>query len=349
MTKWRYLGLSGAIACLLAHAVPAHAAEKPLPARARIMAGQLDRQWARPAGWSDSEAWQRFVIVDILIDHERRTSDHRWRRQAAAAVRNRAGLYLNDDELWAIIANVHAWQREGDPELLAWAGATYARIVARYWDDHCGGGVWWDRRRTYKNAITNELLLYASTRLYLATGEQAYRDWALRSWSWIESSSMIGADGLVNDGLDADCRNNGQPRFTYNQGVLIGGLTDLATITGDPRYHTLAVRTALAAARTLSSAEGVLREPVPSIGSDGYMFKGIFAYHLGHLLDGMADGPERDELAKWASHNADAIWQQSAGGTRAVGSDWADGASATGAATQASGLAMMLAASGAER
>jgi hypothetical protein len=156
-----------------------------------------------------------------------------WRGRVDAAVRNRAGLALNDDALWAVIASVHAWNGDHDPALLDYASDTYRRLVTTYWDDRCQGGLWWDPARSYKNAITNELLLYASTQLYLATGQQAYRDWALRVWSWISQSSMIGRDGMVNDGLNASCRNNGQPYFTYNQGVLIGGLTDLTTITGD--------------------------------------------------------------------------------------------------------------------
>jgi predicted alpha-1,6-mannanase (GH76 family) len=213
------------------------------------------------------------------------------RGRVDAAVRNRAGLALNDDALWAVIASVHAWNGDHDPALLDYASDTYRRLVTTYWDDRCQGGLWWDPARSYKNAITNELLLYASTQLYLATGQQAYRDWALRVWSWISQSSMIGRDGMVNDGLNASCRNNGQPYFTYNQGVLIGGLTDLTTITGDSAYRDLAVRTALTATRLLSTPGGILREPVPSIGSDGFMFKGVFAYHLGHLLDDMPAGP----------------------------------------------------------
>lgn len=327
-------------------AVPAHAQQEPWAGRAEKAIAYLDREWGKPGGWEGSEAWQRFVIVDALIDHERRTGERRWHRQIAGAVRNRAGLYLNDDDLWAVIANVHAWRLDGDPEMLDYASTSYRRIVTTYWDDHCGGGLWWDRKRTYKNAITNELLIYASTQLYLATGQQSYRDWALRGWSWFERSSMIGAEGLVNDGLDAACRNNGQPYFTYNQGVLLGGLTDLTTITGDPGYRAAAVRTALAATRGLSTPEGILREPVPSIGADGLMFKGIFAYHLGHLLEDMPEGPERRELMGWAQANADAVWTLSASGARGIDADWSGGPSQSGPAAQASGIDMLLAASG---
>ncbi|HUD28251.1 MAG TPA: glycoside hydrolase family 76 protein [Novosphingobium sp.] len=326
--------------------MPVHAQESPWAQRAGTAIATLQREWGKPGGWNGSEAWQRFVIVDALIDYQRRTGDRRWKAQIGEAVRNRAGLYLNDDDLWAVIASVHAWRQDGDPELLDYASSTYRRIVTTYWDDHCGGGLWWDRKRTYKNAITNELLLYASTQLYLATGQQSYRDWALRGWSWFAGSSMIGPDGLVNDGLDGACRNNGQPRFTYNQGVLLGGLSDLTTITGDPHYRAAAVRTALAATRGLSTPQGILREPVDAIGADGLMFKGIFAYHLGHLIEDMPVGPERAELMGWVQANAAAVWTLSASGARPIDADWSVGPSQSGPAAHASGIDLLLAASG---
>lgn len=333
---------AGIAACLVT-ITSAHAQGNPWPARAQTAAAYLDQQWGQTKDWQGVGGWQRFVIADILIELQARTGDKRWNALIDKAVRNRSGLALNDDDLWAVIASVHAWRLNGDPELLEWAGTTYRRIVTTYWDDRCGGGLWWDPRRTYKNAITNELLIYASTQLYLATGQDAYRDWALRGWAWFAQSGMIGQDGLVNDGLNAACQNNGQPRYSYNQGVLLGGLSDLTRITGDPAFRAAAVETALAATNGLSTPEGILREEVP-IGDDGLMFKGIFALHMRHLLDDMPPSPERTRLSRWAGLNAEAIWRISDSGTRAIGSDWSQSGSVTGAAPQASGLAMLLAA-----
>lgn len=329
---------------LLAAALPAHAQTAPWHSRAAAAAEYLDRTWGTANGWKASENWQRFPMTDVLIDYQRRTGDRRWSGRIAAAVRNRSGLYLNDDDLWAVIASVDAWQIDPDPELLAWAAANYARITTQHWDSTCGGGLWWDRKHSYKNAITNELLLLASTRLYLATGQQAYRDWALRSWSWFAASGMIDADGLVNDGLDAQCRNNGAPHYTYNQGVILGGLNDLSTITGDPQYRQIAVRTALAATRSLVTADGLLTEPHDDLGADGPMFKGVFAFHLGHLVEALPDGQERTAIRQWLHRNSEAVWARTADGTQPADGVWHRGTGQIGAAAQASAIALFLSA-----
>jgi len=60
---------------------------------------------------------------------------------------------------------------------------------------------------------------------------QTYLQWAIKEWTWFESSGMINANHLINDGLDGNCGNNGQTTWTYNQGVVLGGLVNLHTIT----------------------------------------------------------------------------------------------------------------------
>lgn len=312
--------------------------------RAAAAAETLDRVWGKDGGWNASENWQRFPITDILIDYQRRTADPRWSGRIASAVRNREGRYLNDDDLWAVIASVDAWQVDHDPELLDWAARTFTRLVTDHWDDHCGGGIWWDPKHSYKNAITNELLLTAATRLYRATGQEAYRDWASRIWGWFAASGMIGPDGLVNDGLDAQCRNNGAPRYTYNQGVLLGGLSGLTAITGDPQYRAAALRTALAATRTLVTPQGLLTEPSDALGRDGPMFKGVFVYHLGHLVEALPDGPERAELRTWLARNSDAVWALGGDGSEPIDGLWSGGSDQVGASAQASAIALFLAA-----
>eukprot|EP01043_Picozoa_sp_COSAG02_P103326 COSAG02_NODE_39334_length_418_cov_0.971787_1_plen_62_part_10 len=38
----------------------------------------------------------------------------------------------------------------------------------------CNGGVWWSKKRSYKNAVTNELAVANAALLANATGEERY-------------------------------------------------------------------------------------------------------------------------------------------------------------------------------
>jgi len=158
------------------------------------------------------------------------------------------------------------------------------------WDTQCGGGLWWSKSRTYKNAIPNELFLLAAIRLHSRTpgdgGTGSYFFWATNEWSWFKNGGMINANSLVNDGLTSSCLNNNGTTWTYNQGVIIGGLTDLYRATGDGSYLAEATSIAFSAMGHLSSG-GVLTEPCPTCGSSGdvVQFKGIFIRNLAMLYD----------------------------------------------------------------
>jgi hypothetical protein len=119
------------------------------------------------------------------------------------------------------------------------------------------------------------------------SGEDIYLDWALREWQWFRASGLIGPAGMVNDGLTADCANNGDTAWTYNQGVIAGGLTVLHEITGDSTYLRQAEAIATAALRDLTVPPGILTEPGErrgaSHGADLAQFKGIFVRNLYEL------------------------------------------------------------------
>jgi len=82
-------------------------------------------------------------------------------------------------------------------------------------------------------------------RLYHATGNHSYHDWALKAGSWFVNSGMVNNKYLVNDGLTPDCKNNDQTEWTYNQGVVLGGLVGLSQITGNASLVEEAVRIAV--------------------------------------------------------------------------------------------------------
>ena len=102
----------------------------------------------------------------------------------------------------------------------------FSPIWRRAGTRRCGGGIWWKKPKQYKNAIANELFLAVAAKLASLTPDAqkraTYLDWAQREWKWFAASGMINADNLVNDGLDASCKNNKRTTWTYNQGVILG-------------------------------------------------------------------------------------------------------------------------------
>lgn len=210
--------------------------------------------------------------------------------------------YLDDTGWWGL-AWIAAYDLTGDGRYLETARAD-ADHMAAHWTPDCGGGVLWNQHETYKNAITNELYVHLNAALHnRIPGEATYLQRARDGWAWFDASGMINSDGLVNDGITEGCANNGDTTWTYNQGVLLGGLVELHRATGEQALLDRA--RALADASTGSeylNPGGVLREPVEADDcfGDGASFKGPYVRGLGVLDAALDDRPYTDYLARQA-------------------------------------------------
>lgn len=305
------------------------------------------QKWYNPSRglWYSTGWWNAAHALWVVIDYSGLTKTRtyedvvRWTFE-----RNRQGGFLNnfyDDEGWWALTWIKAYDVFGDPEYLTMAQTIFADMEGG-WDETCYGGIWWNKDRRYKNAVTNELFFTLAARLYLylrvgdgGEGERSYLDWAQEAWGWFALSGMINAQNLVNDGLNDRCQNNGGETWTYNQGVLLGGLVDMYQITQDPAYLKQAQAIADATINMLVDQHGILREPCePGCNADATQFKGIFVRNLAHL-----NAARPNEVYKqFILNNAAAITQNNRTKDHQFGLRWAGPVDNVDASRQSSAL-----------
>jgi predicted alpha-1,6-mannanase (GH76 family) len=235
-------------------------------------------------------------------------------------------------------------------------------------------------RLFYKNAITNSLFIMSSLELFFVeddpTEKEKYLSWAKRVWKWIDRSDMIiyppakqtqtlssispplfhesmnittleVCDGLELEDRNGQCNCNNEEGFTYNQGVLIGGLGLLhkavqdssfsaeATILDDDGNEKSNDDDSFAPKMLIEKADsiaysvihhppndwlddnGILVEPCPVVDNgdgnecneDQQQFKGIFVRYLRLYIDIVGSATPLEGLIKtFLDHQAEAVW-----------------------------------------
>ncbi|GAA1273226.1 glycoside hydrolase family 76 protein [Streptomyces javensis] len=340
---------------------------RPAPSRARAAADALMASYHPYEGWWRSSWWNSAVAVTSLIDFAQRTGRHDYDWVIARTFEQNRGTFAPgerssdaveghfisraiDDAAWWGVAWLAAYDHTHERRYLDEA-VTIAAYVHQYWDTgSCGGGVWWDRERTYKNAVTNGLYLWLTTSLHRRiSGDTVWGSRAATAATWYLGSGLINGSGLVNDGLTGDCRNNGQTVWSYNQGLAIGAFTQLWRSTGNTKYLDTARRLADAATGSVAlTRDGVLTESCDTGGNscddNQKQFKGVFMRHFADLADATGSAGYRTYIKK----QADSIWAtdrdplnrlgQRWAGTGPNQVDWRTQASALGALTAADGL-----------
>ena len=326
-------------------------AEPDYRTHARAGIGALQRWYDPSSGlWRGTGWWNCANALTAVIRYTKLTGDGSHAgvigTTFTAAQRKHAGFvnHYYDDNGWWALAWVAAFDLTRDNRYLEVARAIFARNTAG-WDDACGGGLRWNTTSGYKNAITNELFLTLAALLHQRTpGEQGgYLTWAQREWEWFSAHGLIGPGGLVNDGLTAACQNNGGTTWTYNQGVILGGLAAMFEITGDRGYLTQGETIAGAALSELATAgdlatAGILAEPCESAArgcnEDQAQFKGIFVRYLYDFWRQSRQPAYRAFILA----NASSVWDHGQNAASQFGLRWAGPFDQATAARQGSAL-----------
>jgi predicted alpha-1,6-mannanase (GH76 family) len=259
----------------------------------------------------------------------------------------------NDDDGWWGLAWVDAYDYAAvyDPahadRYLKLAENIFAYMASQWETGNCGGGLWQMQKPNHtKDAIANEVFLSLAASLALRTGDVMYSEWALREWRWFNASHMITPDHLVDDHLSAPGSTHPPPCtpqpqrgqfWTYNQGVILGGLTGLyelnkkthpalakdflvrATEIADCATDHRCGGNAAISAFPLVDSSGILTEGCgtnPCTYAPSYQFKGIFIRNLAQL--NKVTGKYKAFLAA----NASSVWVHDRNSNNIFGFYW---------------------------
>ena len=310
-------------------------------ARARVAADVLMSSYDPVKAWFPSSWWNSAVALQTIGDYMQRTGDRRYLSQLDNTFEKDKGVFpagvlsgdpllgnftsraIDDSEWWGLTW-IQAYDLTGNPKYLDMA-VTIANYVNGYWDTStCGGGVWWDGERTYKNAVTNGLWIRLTAELHNRIhGDTLWLQRSRTAWTWFQNSGMVNADGLVNDGITQACTNNGQNVWSYNQGLAIGAGLELFRATRDPQILSSVRRLADAAIGPKGLVtDGTLTERCDasdqSCDDNGKQFKGIFMRYWTDLVDTTRDRGYADFLGK----QADGLWANDRDAANRLGTRW---------------------------
>lgn len=278
------------------------------------------RRTLLPGPW---HYWWQAHYVDVLVDAALRGSPLavQHANQLVRTIRLRNGLratnWYFDDMAWLALAvarldalvptrPVRAQSRDGGdppvkirphPRMLSSLGEALRSAHNRDF----GGGLYWNRRRTFKNTPAT-----APAALYFARSGDRERAQSLVDW--LNDVLLDPGTGLYLDGIKAPPSRSGEPVleravFTYNQGPILGALLEL----GGPANVTRAADLVQAVGSELTHAgTSVL---ITHGTGDAGLFTGILCRYLAlAAVSPTIPSSRRQEAAELVSATAQELW-----------------------------------------
>ena len=140
------------------------------------------------------------------------------------------GQKYYDDNAWVGLELIRAYNQLGDPAYREKAAETFQFVISG-WSDALGGGIYWrERDMSTKNTCSNGPAALLALKLFQATGQPYYLDWAQRLLDWLKRL-ISPADGVYWDNI----KSNGtidRCTYTYNTGTVLHANVLLHKMTG---------------------------------------------------------------------------------------------------------------------
>ena len=279
--------------------------------------GQFDTLW-----WNSAITHTALADLSALLGGTSEVAGHDifgfWdnlysKHTGSTSVSNQGFLnpYYDDEGWWALFW-IAAYDLTGISNYLSLAESVAADMYNT--GQACGGGIWWSKSKSVVATIQNVLLMSVAAHLANRVPNSAamYTGWADSSWAFLQNSGEYsGATFLLGGNTDdSTCKliagTNSIPS-TYQQGVLIGALVELATAHGDGGYIDVAQSVAhvsITNSDFYNAQLGTMHEPLGAFDNDSAQFKGVLARNLMILNRAHPDINYLNIITK----SADSIW-----------------------------------------
>lgn len=161
--------------------------------------------------------------------------------QGPHAFHTHSDLPRVDDSLWMGLANMRGYRMTRDRAFLQRADAVYRLAMAEW--DRVKGGIYWEYHTPHstnvdKAVVSNAPAVVLGAALFSVTGRRGYLTGSSRVLTWLETTLLDPRTGLYDDHIDDHARppTVDTTTLTYDQGIVVGAMTALATV--DPgRFH----------------------------------------------------------------------------------------------------------------
>lgn len=152
---------------------------------------------------------------------------------------------LYDDNAWIGLDMVDWYVNTKEMRYLTQANVVWRYLIDHGWDETCGGGIHWKELNTpttSKHSCSTGPAAVLGCKLYLATQEREYLDWAIKCYNYMLDHLQDKSDHLFYDNVRFNEANPNLPgdiakeKYSYNSGQPLQAACLLYKITGEQKY-----------------------------------------------------------------------------------------------------------------